>query len=83
MGAVAKLKPDLEGALAIFGSAELVASLMAADLIDEFVLMIHPIVLGGGRRLFAPGQSARLELIDSVATSTGVVIATYAAQDRL
>jgi dihydrofolate reductase len=50
---------------------------MAADLIDEYLLMIHPLVLGTGRRLFAGGQQAALRLVDSSSTSTGVVIATY------
>ena len=48
----ATLKARVEGVLGIMGSGELIASLMAADLIDEYLLMIHPIVLGRGRRLF-------------------------------
>jgi dihydrofolate reductase len=51
--------------------------LMAADLIDEYLLMIHPLVLGSGRRLFAAGQAMELELADAVTTNTGVVIAGY------
>jgi dihydrofolate reductase len=74
---VAKLKEQPLGTLTIFGSGELVASLMAADLIDEYLLAIHPIVLGIGRRLFAPSQQARLRLLDAATTNTGVVVATY------
>jgi dihydrofolate reductase len=51
---------------------------MQHDLVDEYVLMIHPLVLGSGRRLFADGGAfAALRLVDSKPTTTGVVIATY------
>ena len=50
---------------------------MAADVIDEFSLMIHPLVLGTGRRLFGEGAHAALRLVDSITTTTGVVMATY------
>jgi dihydrofolate reductase len=50
---------------------------MGADLIDEYLLMIHPLVLGSGRRLFPANVHVTLRLTDSVATATGVVIATY------
>ena len=53
----------------IMGSGELIAALMAADLIDEYLLMIHPLVLGHGRRLFPEGGRATLRLIDSVITT--------------
>jgi dihydrofolate reductase len=75
--AVAELKNGLTGDLTILGSGELIGSLMAADLIDEYLLMIHPLVLGTGRRLFPDGVHAPLRLTDSVITTTGVVIATY------
>ncbi len=75
--AVGTLKEQSEGVLAIMGSGELIASLMAADLIDEFLLMIHPLVLGSGRRLFPDGVDAALRLTSNTTTSTGVVIATY------
>jgi len=61
----------------IMGSGVLIGSLMAADLIDEYLLMIAPLVLGTGRRLFASGTQASLGLVDSSTTSTGVLIATY------
>ena len=59
------------------GSGVLIGSLMAADLIDEYLLMIHPLVLGTGRRLFPEGVHVSLRLTDSIATTTGVVIAIY------
>jgi dihydrofolate reductase len=76
--AVADLKDQEAGDLAVFGSSELVRSLMHRELIDEYVLMIHPLVLGSGRRLFTDGvPCSNLRLIDSVTSPSGVVIATY------
>jgi dihydrofolate reductase len=75
--AVAKLKQEPGKDLGIIGSGELVRSLIPRGLIDEYVLLIHPLVLGSGQRLFPDGAVAPLELIDSVTTTTGVVIATY------
>jgi dihydrofolate reductase len=75
--AVGALKAQSDGVLAIMGSGELIASLMAAGLIDEYLLMISPLVLGTGRRLFPEGVYVSLRLTDSVTTATGVVIATY------
>ena len=62
----------------ILGSGVLIGSLMAADLIDEYLLTIAPVVLGTGRRLFAGGTHVPLRLVNSSTTSTGVLIATYA-----
>jgi dihydrofolate reductase len=77
--AVAKLKAEPED-LGVLGSGQLVRSLMQQGLVDEFVLMIHPLVLGTGRRLFADsGVYAELRLTDSTTTTTGVVIAKYQA----
>ena len=76
--AVAELMSRSDEKLTILGSATLVQSLMARNLIDEFVLMIHPLVLGSGRRLFADhGTYAAFELTESIPTTTGVQIATY------
>lgn len=77
--AVAKLKEQPIGDLTVMGSGTLIDSLMAAGLIDQYLLMIHPLVLGTGLRLFAEGTHAWLRLIDTVTTTTGVVIATYEA----
>lgn len=77
--AVAVLKQEPGNDLQIMGSGELVQSLMARDLVDEYMLLVHPLVLGSGRRLFADGVAvASLRLVDGAnTTSTGVVIATY------
>ncbi len=76
--AVADLKQQPGPDLAILGSGELIQSLRRRNLIDEYVLLIHPLVLGSGRRLFPDGTSpADLRLVDSVTTTTGVMIATY------
>ena len=75
--ALRALKAQSGGVLAIMGSGVLIGSLMAANLIDEYLLMIHPVVLGTGRRLFPGGVHVSLRLADSVTTATGVLIATY------
>jgi dihydrofolate reductase len=75
---VPELKEQLDKDLVILGSGELVQSLLPLNVIDEFVLPIHPLVLGTGRRLFTDnGAYAALELVDTKTTTTGVVIATY------
>jgi dihydrofolate reductase len=75
--AVADLKQRSGTNLVIMGSGVLIGSLMAANLIDEYLLMTHPLVLGIGRRLFPEGVQVTLRLADGVITSTGVVIASY------
>jgi dihydrofolate reductase len=75
--AVAKLKAQGGTPLIIFGSGVLVRSLMAKELVDEFVLMIHPLVLGEGRRLFEEAPFAKFKLADEVKADTGVIVATY------
>jgi dihydrofolate reductase len=78
MRAVAALKERPGGDVVVLGSGALVGSLMRHDLIDDYVLSIHPIVLGSGRRLFPEGSPfAKLRLVDSVTTTTGVVIGTF------
>jgi dihydrofolate reductase len=80
--AVARLKEDPGGELVVLGSGDLTRSLMRCGLVDEFVLLMHPLVLGQGRRLFSDeGPQAALRLVDSVKTTTGVVIATYATEE--
>jgi dihydrofolate reductase len=73
--AVADLKRARTGDLVIMGSSRLINSLAPHGLIDEYLLMIHPLVLGSGRRLF--DNPFKLQLLDSSATGTGVIIATY------
>lgn len=75
--AVTKLKESRDTNLVIMGSGVLIGSLMAADVIDEYLLTIAPLVLGTGRRLFNGGAPAPLRLLESSATSTGVLIAVY------
>jgi dihydrofolate reductase len=76
--AVAVLKEQSEQDIGVLGSGALLQSLMRRNLVDEFLLLIHPLVLGSGRRLFPDGgPRAALRLADSVTTTTGVVIATY------
>ena len=80
--AVAELKQSSSGNLVIMGSGKLIGALMAAHLIDEYLLMIAPLVLGTGRRMFQTGVPAPLRLAESITTSKGVLIATYErAQD--
>jgi dihydrofolate reductase len=76
--AVARLKEQPGKDVVVLGSGELVQSLMRRNLVDEYVLLIHPLVLGSGRRLFPDGgASAALRLVVTKTTTTGVVIATY------
>jgi dihydrofolate reductase len=76
--AVAELKEQSGKDLQIMGSGKLIQSLIPAGLIDEYLLMIHPLVLGSGLRLFPDdGPAQSLRLVDSKTASTGVLIATY------
>jgi dihydrofolate reductase len=75
--AVAELKQRSGANLVIMGSGVLIASLMAADVIDEYLLMISPVVLGTGRRLFSQGQQATLRLVECSTTSRDVLMAVY------
>ena len=77
---VAALKDTLEEDLVTLGSGQLVRALLAAGLVDTLVLLIHPLLIGQGRRLFPDrGDPAALTLVSTVPTSTGVIIATYDA----
>jgi len=81
--AVARLKAQPGNDLVVLGSGELVQSLMRRNLVDEYILLIHPLVLGSGRRLFTDGGAfAALRLVDTRTTTTGVVIATYQPAER-
>ena len=75
--AVARLKADdAEGDLVVLGSGELVRTLAAADLVDEYLLTTVPVVLGSGTRLFGDTYT-ELEVTRSVTSATGIVVATY------
>jgi dihydrofolate reductase len=78
--AVAALKQEPGPDLVVLGSGELVQSLRPRALVDEYVLMIHSLILGQGRRLFPEGAPADLRLAESVTTTTGVIIARYQAR---
>ncbi len=81
--AVARLKEPPGKDIVVLGSGELVRSLMRRNLVDDYVLLIHPLVLGSGRRLFADdGAFAALRLVDAQTTTNGVVIATYRQAER-
>jgi dihydrofolate reductase len=78
LGAIAELKERDGGDIHCYGSANLAAQLIANDLVDEFSLMIEPVVLGGGKRLFPDDGVLRgLELVSSASSSTGVQICKY------
>jgi dihydrofolate reductase len=81
--AVARLKQEPGKDLTVLGSGELVQALRRHDLVDRYVLLLHPLVLGTGRRMFPDGGPyAELRLVDAVPTTTGVIIATYRPAGR-
>jgi dihydrofolate reductase len=78
-GAVAALKQQDGGDLLVIGSPRLVQTLVGHDLVDEFRVMVDPLVVGGGKRLFGDdGTLRRLRLLDSQVTTTGAILATWA-----
>lgn len=77
VNAIVRLKKEHGKTLVIFGSGVLVRSLMKQGLIDEFLLMIHPLVLGSGYRFFDEGVTGNLTLKEATVTGTGVVMAIY------
>ena len=77
--AVAALKRQDGGDLLVIGSTALVQTLVGHDLVDEFRVMVDPLVVGGGKRLFRDDGARRpLRLVDSQVTTTGAIVATYA-----
>jgi dihydrofolate reductase len=81
--AVAALRDQDGKDLRVIGSADLLQTLIEHDLVDEFRLMIDPLVVGGGKRLFRDGGPRRpLRLVDSQTTTTGAILTTYATADR-
>src|SRR5918992_2803653 len=82
--AVARIKETDGPEIQVHGSADLIQTLLKADLVDELRLMIFPIVLGGGKRLFGDGAiPAGLELAESTTSSTGVLITRYERAELL
>ena len=77
-GAVARLKQSVTGDIYSYGGAGVANSLMALDLVDEYRLMVTPVILGGGKRLFDSGlPRLALKLIESKPLDTGAVILHY------
>ena len=76
---VAALRRDLDGGITVLGSGELVRALLAAGLVDELVLLQHPLVLGTGTKLFGADRVA-LDLQRAIPTTTGVIIGQYAVR---
>jgi dihydrofolate reductase len=75
---VREIKEQDGGTISVLGSADLAQTLMAHDLIDEYSLAIHPMLLGSGKKLFRNAAQVRtLELVDSTPTTTGVLLVTY------
>ncbi|MET0728125.1 MAG: dihydrofolate reductase family protein [Acidimicrobiales bacterium] len=78
LAAIAELRAQDGRDIQVMGSASLARDLVSADLVDEYRLMIEPVILGGGKRLFPDDGSARkLELASTKKSSTGVLICTY------
>jgi dihydrofolate reductase len=79
---VVKLREKLDGDIVVHGSAQLVHSLLERDLIDELRLMVFPVVLGGGKRVFGEtSDKKRLRLADSKVVGDGVLILVYERAD--
>ncbi len=80
---IAKLKAQPGKDLQVIGSGDLAQTLMEHDLVDVYRLMVHPIVLGSGRRLFRDGSATTaLRLVDSTTTGTGVLIPVHLPASR-
>jgi dihydrofolate reductase len=79
---VVKLKQQSGQNLLIYGSGELVHRLIQHNLIDEYRLLVYPVVLGSGKRLFRDGSTTTLKLVDTKTFSSGVVALTYQPAQR-
>jgi len=83
IGAIRQLRAGEGKGLQVMGSASLAAQLVEHDLVDEYRLMIEPILLGGGKRLFPlDGRARPLELVATTTAGTGVLICTYRPASR-
>ncbi len=74
---VAALKEQDGQDAVVLGSAELLHTLIPTGLIDSYTLLIHPLVLGSGKRMFPDGSLANLRLVNTIQSTTGVIIATF------
>ena len=78
LGAIRALREREGNGIYVLGSASLARQLVEHDLVDEYVLMLEPVLVGGGKRLFPEDGTRRpLELVSAEPTSTGVVMCTY------
>jgi dihydrofolate reductase len=78
IGAIGELREQPGGAIQVWGSASLSRQLATNDLVDEYCLMVEPILLGGGKRVFPDdGRARKLELVSTRTANTGVLICTY------
>ena len=66
-----------DGDIAVHGSPTLAQGLLAAGLVDRYHLLVFPLLLGGGKRLFAEGDKTRLELVEHAAYSNGITLQRY------
>jgi dihydrofolate reductase len=76
-GEVTRLKQQPGQSMLVFGSAQLAAALLEEDLVDEYRLLVYPVVLGAGKRLFSEANKAGLRLLDVKKYNSGVVLLTY------
>jgi dihydrofolate reductase len=84
VAAVRALKADGDGEIQVHGSGDLVQAMLANDLVDELHVLVFPVVLGSGKRLFGSGAvPAALRLVDTHTSSTGIVVSTYARAGEL
>jgi dihydrofolate reductase len=75
---VARLKDELDGEIQVSGSSDLIQTLLRHDLVDEVQLIVFPVVLGTGKRLFGDGTTPRaLRLAESKTTPSGVALQRY------
>jgi dihydrofolate reductase len=82
--AVGELKRGDGGEIQVHGSGELIQTLVGHDLVDEFHLLVFPVLLGSGKRLFGAGTiPAGLRLVDTTTSSTGVLVGTYARDGKV
>jgi dihydrofolate reductase len=83
-GAVRELRRTEGGEIQVHGSAGLLQTLLAHDLVDEFAVFVFPVVVGSGKRLFGPGAvPGRLRLTGTTSFATGVVATTYVRDGKL
>lgn len=82
--AVARLKQEGDGEIQVHGSGDLIQTLIEHDLVDEFHVLVFPVLVGSGKRLFGRGTvPAGLKLVDTARSESGVVISTYARAGKV